>query len=159
MSVTDPPTGIRFAMPSKPKESTSSQPTGSGQPVQIRTYSTSTATSDRAGESLSVFPIRVTDLDAYAARYVDTLVAQFRSAGATEPVVSGRHDLTVDHRAAVTLQFTFTAKDGTKPLWLISFVSTTRALLILQFFDSSSAASSSPVRTDQARVLASMQIP
>lgn len=125
--------------------------------MQVRTYTADASL--QAGDALSFFPVRVTNLDVYADRYINAFVAQFRSVGATDPAVTNRYDLTVDHRPAVAFQFTFTAKDGTQPAWLFSVVSAPNALLILQCFDSSRSVSLPQLRADQTRILASLQIP
>lgn len=156
-AVTDARSGIRFVLPTQGRASTTAEPDGSGGSVQVRTYSA--GPSPQASDAVSFFPIRVVNLNVYADRYISTFVTQFRSVGAVDPTVTNRRSLTVEHRPAVTFEFTFTAKDGTKPAWLIGFVATPQNLLILQCFDSSPNASLPRLRADQAGILASLRIP
>jgi hypothetical protein len=138
-------------------ESITTHPAASGDAVQVRTYSADVST--HASDSLSITQVRVTDIDTYADRYLNLFTAQFRNAGATNPVVLNRHELSVDHHPAVTFQFKFTAKNGQQPTWLITLIATPGGLLTVQCFDSSTEASSSRIRTDQSRILASVRIP
>lgn len=154
--VTDAEYGLTFSMPTAAKESTSTQPGGANGSVTVKTYSADV--SDDVGDALSIFPVRVTNIDAYADSYIDAFVSRFRSAGATDVAVSNRRDLAVDHHPAVDLQVSFTAKDGTKPAWLISFVSAPSALLIIQCFDSSPVASLSALRDQQTRIQDSIRL-
>jgi hypothetical protein len=115
-TTTDPGTGVTFRLPGEAKVETRAG-NADGTTPDITSYQYEVA--EDFGVTVSFAEAAAADYSAAGlAEVADMIVQQFTAQGATDAEVTDRHPSTIAGRPALDYRVSFTAKTGTKSIWL-----------------------------------------